>query len=239
MQRFPVTGMIPPVILLRIAVSRLTIRHFSANPEAGPDSVTRLGIFGGTFDPIHHGHLIIADELRHKLALERVLFLPAGRPPHKTEQDITSDDHRLTMLEMAIARDPRFEISMIDIERSGLSYTADSMLEHQERYPDAEITFLMGQDSFRDLPYWHEPGRLAALVELGVALRPGVVVDTESILQRVPEIDGRVHFVDVPLIQIASSEIRRRVRVNEPIRYHVPNCVADYVIENGLYLRQP
>lgn len=199
--------------------------------------MTRIGIFGGTFDPIHHGHLIIADELRYRLALERVFFLPAGRPPHKTEQDITADEHRLTMLKIAIGEDPRFEISMIDIERSGLSYTADSMLEHQQRYPDAEITFLMGQDSFRDLPHWHQPGRLAELVDLGVALRPGVVVDTEHIMYRVPEIRDRVHFVDVPLIQIASSEIRRRVRSGEPIRYHVPGDVADYIEQQQLYLR--
>jgi nicotinate-nucleotide adenylyltransferase len=199
--------------------------------------VKRIGIFGGTFDPIHHGHLIIADELRYQLNLESVHFLPAGRPPHKTDQDITSDHHRLTMLQMAIGEDPNFNISMIDIENSGLAYTADSMVEHQKRFTDAEITFLMGQDSFRDLPYWHEPGRLARLVEMGVALRPGVVVDSENILHRVPELTGRVHFVDVPLIQIASSEIRRRVRENQPITYHVPGDVARYIRDQHLYRR--
>jgi nicotinate-nucleotide adenylyltransferase len=198
----------------------------------------RLGIFGGTFDPIHHGHLIVADELRYRLGLERVLFLPAGRPPHKTDQDITADEHRVNMLQTAIAGDPYFDISFVDIERAGLSYTADSMREHQERYPDAEITFLMGQDSFRDLPYWHKPGELVQLVNLGVALRPGVVVDFENIVHRVPEVEGRAELVNVPLIQIASSEIRRRVRENEPIRYQVPPSIDAYIRRHGLYLRR-
>lgn len=200
--------------------------------------MNRIGVFGGTFDPIHHGHLIIADELRYRLGLDRVLFLPAGRPPHKTDHDITADHHRLNMLEMAIGHDPSFSTSMVDMERSGPSYTADSMIVHQQQFPDSKIVFLMGQDSFRDLPYWHEPGRLAQLVELGVAMRPGVVVDTEHILLRIPEIQGRVEFVDVPLIQIASSDIRRRVRSDEPIRYHVPMSVEQYIREQRLYLRQ-
>ncbi|MEX2426124.1 MAG: nicotinate-nucleotide adenylyltransferase [Thermomicrobiaceae bacterium] len=197
----------------------------------------RLGIFGGTFDPVHHGHLIIADELRFRLKLDRVLFLPAGRPPHKTDRDITADHHRLRMLQTAIDADPFFEISHIDMENDEPSYTAESMLEHQRRFPDCDITFLMGQDSFRDLPYWHEPGQLARLVKLGVAMRPGVVVDVENIMQRVPEALGQVEFVDVPLIQIASSEVRRRVRENEPIRYHVPASIEKYIRDHELYVR--
>jgi nicotinate-nucleotide adenylyltransferase len=195
----------------------------------------RIGIFGGTFDPIHHGHLIIAAELRYQLGLDRVLFLPAGQPPHKTDHDVTSDAHRLLMLEAALAEDSCFEISYVDIQNTGLSYTADSMRTHQKLYPDAEIMFLMGQDSFRDLPYWHQPGRIVELVRLGVALRPGVVVDLEYIYHRVPEAEGRVDFVDVPLIQIASSDIRRRVRSGQPIHYHVPPVVERYIWQHGLY----
>jgi nicotinate-nucleotide adenylyltransferase len=142
------------------------------------------------------------------------------------------------MLEDSIAGDPHFDISYVDIEWEGLSYTAESMKEHQRLYPDSEITFLMGQDSFRDLPYWHEPGHLAQLVKLGIAMRPGIVVDVENILNRVPEVQGRVEFVNVPLIQIASSEIRRRVREGEPIRYHVPLATEKYIRDHGLYLRR-
>jgi nicotinate-nucleotide adenylyltransferase len=195
----------------------------------------QIGVFGGTFDPIHHGHLIVADELRFRLNLDRVMFLPAGRPPHKTDQDISPDEHRLAMLEMAIHDDPNFEISMIDIEREGLSYTADSMREHQRRFPEATFTFLMGQDSYRDLPHWHKPGELAQIVRLGVALRPGVVVDSDYIMNRIPELRGQVDIVDVPMIQIASSDIRRRVRHDEPLRYHVPGSVESYIRQNDLY----
>lgn len=194
-----------------------------------------IGVFGGTFDPIHHGHLLIAGELLYRLGLDKVLFLPAGRPPHKTDQDITPDDHRVHMLESAIEGDPTLDISYVDIERSGLSYTAESMRIHKERYPDREVMFLMGQDSFRDLPHWHEPGRIAELVRIGVAMRPGIVVDVENIFHRIPEVEDRVVFVDVPLIQIASSDIRRRVRSGEPIRYHVPVQVEAYIYEHGLY----
>jgi nicotinate-nucleotide adenylyltransferase len=198
--------------------------------------MARIGVFGGTFDPVHHGHLIIADELRHRLGLERILFLPAGRPPHKTDQDVSADRHRVSMLQSAIDGDRYFDISYIDIENEGLSYTADSMREHQRRHPGYELMFLMGQDSFRDLPYWNRPGELAQLVRLGVAMRPGVVVDVEHVLNRVPEARNRVDFVDVPLIQIASSEIRRRVREHEPIRYQVPRTVEAYIREHRLYL---
>ncbi|TVR74977.1 MAG: nicotinate-nucleotide adenylyltransferase [Sphaerobacteraceae bacterium] len=195
----------------------------------------RIGVFGGTFDPIHHGHLIIADELRYRLDLDCVLFLPAGRPPHKTDQDITADEHRLAMLRMAIDGDDYFDISMIDMENEGLSYTAESMREHQRRFPDATLTFLMGQDSYRDLPYWHKPGELVQHVRLGVALRPGVVVDSDYIEHRIPEVRGRVDLIDVPLIQIASSDIRRRVRQDEPLRYHVPVAVESYIRTHNLY----
>jgi nicotinate-nucleotide adenylyltransferase len=195
----------------------------------------RIGIFGGTFDPLHHGHLIIAGELKFRLGLDRVLFLPAGRPPHKTDREITADHERLHMLESVLSSDPAFGISYIDIENQGPSYTAESMRRHQERFPDAELVFLMGQDSFRDLPYWHKPGEIAQLVRIGVALRPGVVVDVEYVYQRVPELEGRVDFVNVPLIQIASSEIRRRVRNDEPIRYHVPPIVEEYIRKRELY----
>jgi nicotinate-nucleotide adenylyltransferase len=195
----------------------------------------RIGIFGGTFDPIHHGHLIIASELKFQLQLDRLFFLPAGIPPHKTNLTISSNEDRLNMLEMVLQNDPNFEISYVDIENQGLSYTAESMRQHQQRFAEAELHFLMGQDSFRDLPHWHNPGEITKLVRLGVALRPGVVVDIEHIYQQVPEAEGRVDFVDVPLIQIASSEIRRRVRSNEPIRYHVPHNVETYIREHRLY----
>jgi nicotinate-nucleotide adenylyltransferase len=199
----------------------------------------RFGIFGGTFDPIHHGHLLIASELKFRLSLERVLFLPAGRPPHKTDREISSDQHRVAMLELGIAGNPDFEISYVDVERNGLSYTSDSLALLQSANPEHQLYFLMGQDSLRDLPNWHEPGQIARQAIFGVALRPGVHVDVDHILEVVPEAIGRIEMVQVPLIQIASSDIRRRVRTGQPIAYHVPLKVEDYIRHHRLYYSAP
>lgn len=195
----------------------------------------RLGIFGGTFDPIHLGHLIIAEELRYRLGLGQVLFLPAARPPHKTDRHISPDRERALMVELAIDGNPAFAISYVDLERGGLSYTADSLEILREQYPDQQLYFLMGQDSLRDLPNWHDPNRIARLARLGVALRPGVEVDVNRIVQQVPDAAGRIDLVDVPLIQIASRVIRERVRSGLPIRYQVPRSVELFIARRGLY----
>lgn len=195
----------------------------------------RLGIFGGTFDPIHLGHLIIAEELRYRLGLGQVLFLPAARPPHKTDRHISPDRERALMVELAIDGNPAFAISYVDLERGGLSYTADSLEILREQYPDQQLYFLMGQDSLRDLPNWHDPNRIARLARLGVALRPGVEVDVNRIVQQVPDAAGRIDLVDVPLIQIASRVIRERVRSGLPIRYQVPRSVELFIAHRGLY----
>lgn len=195
----------------------------------------RLGIFGGTFDPIHAGHLIIAEELRYRLSLERILFLPAARPPHKTDLQISPDHDRALMLEMGIAGNTNFAVSYGDLERAGLSYTADSLGILRQQYADHVIYFLMGQDSLRDLPNWHDPNRIARQALLGVALRPGVEVDLDRIVHQVPDAAGRIELVDVPLIQIASRTIRQRVREGRPIRYQVPREVEEYIVRHGLY----
>ena len=195
----------------------------------------RLGIFGGTFDPVHHGHLIIAEELADCLRLDRVLFLPAARPPHKTDLEVSSDADRATMVELAVSGHPRFAVSYVDMSRSGLSYTADSLAILRREHPAATLYFLMGQDSLRDLPTWHDPNRIARQALLGVALRPSVTVDVESIVRQVPDAAGRIELVDVPLIQIASRTIRERVRDGRPIRYQVPGAVERYIGRRGLY----
>ncbi|MCS7050805.1 MAG: nicotinate-nucleotide adenylyltransferase [Thermomicrobium sp.] len=195
----------------------------------------RLGIFGGTFDPIHHGHLIIAEVMMEELGLGRVLFLPAGQPPHKLGRVITPVTHRLTMLQLAIHDNPRFGISYVDVRRPGPCYTADSLAILHQEFPEDELVFLMGEDSLHDLPTWHEPERIAKQALLGVALRPGVRVDLEAIFARVPAARDRVMLVPVPLIQIAASDIRRRVAEGRTIRYQVPLLVEDYIHRNGLY----
>lgn len=197
----------------------------------------RLGIFGGTFDPVHTGHMIVAEILREELQLHRVVFLPAGRPPHKPDQDTAADHHRLAMLELAIRDTAEFEVSRIDLDMPGQSYTAKTLEILREQLPDSiEPMFLMGQDSLRDFPSWHEPGRIARLVQLGVAMRPGVNVNLEDIVTAVPELTGRVHLVDIPLIGISSRELRARIRGRKAFHYQVPGGVADYIETHGLYL---
>ena len=155
-----------------------------------PGQPRRIGILGGTFDPVHNGHLYIANALRAALDLERVVWVPAGRPPHKTGQIVSSDRDRLAMLELALAGSATDQISTIDIERSGPSYTADTLEILAERFTPARLFFLMGEDSLRDLPTWHDPERLLQVAELAVAARPGVDADLESVARRVPAVQG-------------------------------------------------
>ena len=195
-----------------------------------------MGILGGTFDPIHLGHLIIAEELKFRLDLERVLFLPSSRPPHKTRQEVSPNADRMTMLELAIEGNPHFGISTVDMHRDGLSYTSDSLAIVSMEHAESDILFLMGQDSLRDFPTWHEPDLIAQRARLGVALRPGVEVDLEAILRAVPSARGRLDLIPVPLIQISSREIRRRVYHGEPITYQVPKTVEEHIRKAGLYV---
>ena len=157
------------------------INHHERGAQLIPGN--RLGIFGGTFDPIHLGHLLIAEELMFRLSLDRVLFLPSNLPPHKTGQMVSPNDDRMVMLRAALQGNPHFDISTVDMDRPGLSYTADSLEILGERHPHSELIFLMGQDSLRDLPTWHDPNHIARSARLGVALRPGVNVDLDAIIR--------------------------------------------------------
>ena len=196
----------------------------------------RLGIFGGTFDPIHYGHLIIATEVRHALALDRVLFLPAGQPPHKQGWTVSPAVHRVAMTRLAIADDPAFELCLYDVERGGLSYTADTLEALAGRHPGAELYFLMGEDSLRDLPTWRAPERILRAARLAVAGRPGVATDLADLERLLPGIGGRVAFVPTPEIGIAARDLRARVAAGRPIRYQVPPAVAAYIYAHGLYM---
>jgi nicotinate-nucleotide adenylyltransferase len=196
----------------------------------------RIGVFGGTFDPIHIGHLVIAEILQFELDLDTVLFLPAGRPPHKPEQVLAGDEHRLEMLRIAIEGCDRFEISTVDLDRSGNSYTARTLEILSGAYGESsDLYFLMGQDSLRDFPTWKDPDKIARLAKLGVALRPNVDVSIDSIEDAVPAARGRILVVDVPLIDVSSRAIRNNVRSGRPFRFQVPRGVANYIDTRRLY----
>jgi nicotinate-nucleotide adenylyltransferase len=200
-----------------------------------PGQTRRIGVLGGTFDPVHNGHLHIANALRAALDLECVVWVPAGRPPHKAGQIVSSDRDRLAMLDLALAGSATDEISTIDIDRSGPSYTADTLGILAEQFPSARLLFLMGEDSLRDLPTWHHPERILRVAELAVAGRPGVETDLESLELRVPGVRKRVHVVPTEEVSISSSQIRRRVRENQSIRGLVPDTVEEYIHDHGLY----
>jgi nicotinate-nucleotide adenylyltransferase len=201
------------------------------------ESANRIGIFGGTFDPPHLGHLIIAQDLMIYAGLRSVLFMPTRTPPHKEAAGVSEAHHRLSMLELAIDDNPRFAISLVDLNRSAPSYTADSLEILGREYPDDALYFLLGADSLRDLPLWHDPGRIARQTRFVVARRPGVELDPDEVVRQVPETEGKIEIVDIPLIDIASRDLRRRVREGYPIRYYVPASVERYIEEHRLYRR--
>lgn len=195
----------------------------------------RIGVLGGTFDPVHNGHLAIASSLREALDLERVVWVPAGQPPHKQGQIVSSDADRLAMLELAVAGSPVDAISRADLDRGGPSYTADLLEILHRQFAPNTLVFLMGEDSLRDLPAWHDPERIIRLAELAVAARPGIETDLDVIERQIPTARGRIFLVTTPEISISSSDIRRRVRDGEPIDILVPPAVARYIADHGLY----
>jgi nicotinate-nucleotide adenylyltransferase len=199
-------------------------------------SLKRIGVFGGTFDPPHIGHLILASEAYRQLALERLLWVLTPVSPLKRADEITSLDQRLTMLQLAIAENPDFELSRIEIDSPGPYYTLDTIQRLADCYPSAEVILVIGGDSLRDLPRWHRPADLvSACDEIGVMRRPGDSVDLSALERQVPGTQAKVRFVDAPLLEISSSDIRRRIREKLPFRYYLSPSVYEYILKNELY----
>lgn len=195
-----------------------------------------IGIFGGTFDPPHLGHLILAAEALSQLKLDRLLWVLTPDPPHKPAQPITSLLDRLAMLRLSLAEEPRFEICEVEIKRPGPHYTVETLRLLRDRYPQAGLVFLMGGDSLRDLPTWREPDEILRLCEfLGVMRRPGDDVDLTALEVALPGVSARVRLVDVPLLEISSSQVRQRVASGAAFRYYLHPQVYDYVLQTGLY----
>jgi len=199
----------------------------------------RLGVFGGTFDPIHLGHLILAEHCREACRLDRVLFIPAGQPPHKSDRQITPGKQRLDMVELAIAGHPAFAASSIELDREGPSYSAETLGSLARENPSDDLFFLIGSDSLADLPLWYQPARIAELATIVVTARPGVeqpdVASLRGILGRDAIAQIEQHIVQIPLIQISSSIIRSRVAAGQSIRFLVPRAVECYIETHRLY----
>ena len=194
-----------------------------------------LGILGGTFNPPHIGHLVMAQEAREQLGLDRVVLMPVAVPPHKEADGDPGADVRLTLARLAAAGEEGVEVSTAEIDRGGASFTVDTLGELHERYPEQELTFIVGADMAHSLPAWREPERILELARLAVAEREGIARD--DIAERLaPLHDGsRVTFFDMPRIDVSSSDIRRRVAEGRSVRHLVPDAVAQAIADRDLY----
>jgi len=203
----------------------------------------RLGIFGGTFDPVHLGHLILAEQCREQGRLDQVLFVPAARPPHKEERALTPFAQRVEMLSLAVAGHAAFKIDELEKDRAGPSYTVHTLEAIHERHPDAELFLLIGSDALHDLPQWYEPIRILQLAGLLIAARPDWQVlsppDIRAALRLSAEVPLRTQVVRMPLIDISSRDLRRRAGQNVSLRYLVPRAVEAYIQDKRLYAPAP
>jgi nicotinate-nucleotide adenylyltransferase len=221
-----------------LSVGLLAAPRTSPVEERRHERKQRLGILGGTFDPPHVGHLWLAAMAADALGLDRVLFMPAAQPPHKGVSLVSRATDRLLMTRLAISADPAFELCPIEMERTGPSYTIDSVIELKRAHPDAELFLLMAADSLAQIDTWREPDRLLAEVEWVVGPRPGNELPDRSALEaRFGAGASRIHVLDGPALDVSSSQIRRRVAAGHTIRYLVARNVEELIIDRGLYRR--
>lgn len=194
----------------------------------------KLGVMGGTFDPIHYGHLFVAEEARGAAGLDRVLFVPSGTPPHKRYAGMASAEARYDMVRLATDANPHFDVSRIETDRDGRSYTLDTLREIRALYPDSRIYFITGDDAALDILNWHEPYEIVRMATLLTVGRPGYARD--KIFELPQEIRASIRMIDSPQLDISSTDIRRRVGAGRSIRYMVPEDVRRYIDDNGLYI---
>jgi len=197
--------------------------------------MVRLGVLGGTFDSLHLGHLILAEQAREQLLLTRVLFVPAGQPWRKAGWSLSPAEDRLAMVRLGIRGHAAFDLATWEIERPGPSYTADTLEWLHKQEGDTELFCILGQDAFLDLPNWRWPQRILEIARLAVARRLGESSDQTQVEAALPGLEGRLIWLDMPLIEISASAIRERVRRGLSIRYMVPDAVEEYIREHGLY----
>jgi nicotinate-nucleotide adenylyltransferase len=192
----------------------------------------KIGILGGTFDPIHVGHLILAEQVREQFQLERVIFIPSAVPPHKTERKLSLANHRFEMTKLALEGNPYFSVSDIELKREGLSYTVETLRKLKELYTDSEIYFLTGSDVLDEITTWKNPEEIYRLAKIVIAVRPGF-----------DKFDPKDHFAKKSIIatitgvDVSSTQIREKVRKGESIKYLVPSKVEEYIKKKNLYTR--
>jgi nicotinate-nucleotide adenylyltransferase len=196
----------------------------------------RVGVLGGTFDPIHNGHLALARAAREQLGLDRVVFVPAGVPWRKAGREITAATHRLEMVRLAIANEPAASVSTVEIDKEGPSYTADTLEALSGEFQGAALYFIIGEDALEDLPTWREPERILGLARLAVAGRPGRKV-ADGRWQAIPGIGERLVRLEMEPVEISASEIRRLEGLGKPVSEMLPAAVEAYIRHHRLYSR--
>jgi nicotinate-nucleotide adenylyltransferase len=198
-----------------------------------PQDQHRLGVMGGTFDPIHHGHLVAASEVASRFSLDEVVFVPTGQPWQKTDREVSSGEDRYLMTVIATASNPRFTVSRVDIDRPGLTYTADTLRDLRvERGDDVDMYFITGADALAQILTWREVDSIFDLAHFVGCTRPGVDLDSPVIAQ-LPQ--DKVTLIEVPALAISSTTCRRRVQAHQPIWYLVPDGIVQYIAKRGLY----
>jgi nicotinate-nucleotide adenylyltransferase len=199
----------------------------------------RIGVSGGTFDPIHFGHLIAAEHIRDSFKLDKLLFIPSGVPPHKNNAMIASAEDRFNMVAMAVKSNPYFEASSLEISRQGYTYSVDTLLQLREKYgSNVQIYFIIGADVVLDLLTWRDIEKVFGLCEFIATLRPGYKND--QLLKRIEFLKlnymAKIHTADIPLIEISSTKVRKSIEKGKSIKYLVPDDVENYISNKGLYL---
>lgn len=195
----------------------------------------KIGIMGGTFDPVHLGHLFVANEVLNIYKLDEIIFVPSGNPPHKTGR--TSSYHRFLMTNLATLSNEKFTVSDIEIKKSGKSYSLDTMIEFHNLYKDTEFYFITGYDAVIDLPKWHEPSKLLKLCKFIAVSRPGIIKEEVDLkIEKIKkELNGHIELMQVPMLQISSTDIRERFKNGKSSKYLLPESVEQYIMKNNLY----
>lgn len=207
-------------------------------PQLGvdPSREYRLGIMGGTFDPIHYGHLVTAEQAREALALDLVLFMPAGSPAFKQQKNVTGPEDRYAMTVLATAANPAFYASRFEIDREGITYTVDTLRALRARYPDnVKLFFITGADAIIDILTWRDAEHIAGLATLIAATRPGYDIGQAKARIAASGIDFDVRYIAIPALAVSSSNIRERVGAGKSVRYLTSESVIGYIRKNGLY----
>lgn len=196
-----------------------------------------IGVFGGAFNPIHYGHLLLAEYIREEFNLEKVIFVPAGKPPHKQEEDLEASQHRYNMVCRAVSQNPFFEVSRTEINRSGVTYTSDTLEELAALHPGKELGFICGADSILNLTTWHNINKIFELACLIVAGRPDTPeIEFQNMVRWFKDqYDAKILYAGTPLIEISSTQIRERMKNGLSIRYMVPDEVLGYIQLHMLY----